>query len=231
VHSFYPLSANFQISMQHHAYLYEGSQDVLDSLVMNAKKSFDFEGDHNPDVRVEAFEKFGIEDAHALAQRAQFKSVSGRALFIIAMASTNTHAQQALLKLFEEPQRGITFVLLLPPGLLLPTLRSRLLAYPAKLEVGINAFAAEAKTFLKTPYKARSAQVAALLKDEEDTRERVRAFLNALEAELYAAFKKSHTVPLREGLEDIQKVRGYLADQSPSLKMLLEHLAVALPVM
>lgn len=231
--------------MQHHAYIYEGSQELLPSLVEAAKKEFNFEGDpsaglgasNNPDLHVLSFEKFLIEDAHQLTRSAQLKSVSGRALFILGLASINTQAQQALLKLFEEPQLGVIFVLLVPPGILLPTLRSRLTPYPLQGSTlkGVtsrsNLEVQAAKEFLGSPYKARSAQVAALLKDEENTKERVRNFVNALEAELYVRLRKSNTKEVREGLEDIAKVRGYLADQSPSLKMLLEHLAATLPTL
>jgi hypothetical protein len=240
--------------MQHHAYIYEGSQELLGALVEAARKEFNFEGDNNPDLHVESYEKFGIDDAHELTRDAQLKSVSGRSLFILGIASINTHAQQALLKLFEEPQEGIIFVLLVPHGILLPTLRSRLMPYPEtqnfaeeKSKLGgqnslardgsdpkretRGPFEQQVSTFLKSPYKARSAQIAALLKDEENTKERVRDFVNALEAQLYDRLRKSVTKEVREGLEDIAKVRGYLADQSPSLKMLLEHLAATLPAL
>ncbi len=72
--------------------------------------------------------------------------------------------------------------------------------------------------------------MAALLKDEENTKERVRSFISALEEILYAKLESSKGgKEYRMSLEDISKVRGYLADQSPSLKMLLEHLAATLP--
>ena len=243
--------------MQHHAYIYEGSQDSLESLVASARKQFDFEGDpstglgagNNPDLHVLQFEKFGIEDSHELTRSAHLKSVLGRSLFILGLASINSQAQQALLKLFEEPQEGITFVLLVPHGVLLPTLRSRLMQYPEKLNLAAQkssgllsesklqdsagqTFAHQASTFLKSPYKDRSTQIAALLKDEENTKERVRSFVNALEELLYKKLQSTKgSKEYREALEDISKVRSYLSDTAPSLKMLLEHLAATLPAL
>ena len=82
------------------------------------------------------------------------------------------------------------------------------------------------KSFLGASPKERSAQIAALLKDEEDVKERVRGLLDGLELELA---KKIDNQKVREGLEDIAKVRSYVGDRSPALKMLLEHLAVSLP--
>ncbi len=216
--------------MQHHAYIYEGSQDLLDTLTASARTFFGFEGGHDPDLHVESYEKFLIDDAHELARSAQLKSVSGRALFILGIASINSQAQQALLKLFEEPQEGVTFVLLLPHGILMPTLRSRLMAYPQTQLPAGHKKNEEASAFLKAPYKTRSAQIAALLKDEENTKERVRSFLNALEEILYKKLESTKGAKeYRLALEDISRVRDYLSDTAPSLKMLLEHLAATLP--
>ena len=56
----------------------------------------------------------------------------------------------------------------------------------------------------------------------------MRDFTNALEAQCVAQ-KAMQKPEGRQALQDIAMVRGYLADRSPSLKMLLEHLALALP--
>lgn len=211
--------------MLHHAYSYEGPQSVLDGLVKDAKARFGFPLEHDPDVHVRSFERFGIDESRWLTDTASLKSSSGRALFIIGTPSITSEAQQALLKLFEEPQAGITFVVLLPHGSLLPTLRSRMLPYPEMLEE--EGSAAEAKKFLRLSGKERSEYLTKMLKDDEGLKERVRDFITALEAELVPRIGKSAEV--REGLQDISMVRDYLRDRSPSLKILLEHLALSLP--
>ena len=210
--------------MRHHAYLYEGSQSALEPLVDAACKEFSFERENNPDMHVLQFEKFGIDEARELRAQAALKTTSGHALFVVAIASTTSEAQQALLKLFEEPQAGVMFVVLAPHGMALPTLRSRMLAF----DVTLTGFekSPSAVNFLKSTGKARSDQIAALLKDDEGTKERVRDFLNDLEQQLSPYIKDARA---REGLADVAHVRSYLGDRSPSLKMLLEHLAVALP--
>src|SRR5581483_10047480 len=103
---------------------------------------------------------------------------------------------------FEEPQRGVVFLLAVPHGTLLPTLRSRLLPYPFVPESAETSD--EAREFLKAAPRARSALIAGILDAEEGEKE-------------------------REGLGDIARVRSYVADRSASLKTLLEHLAVSLP--
>lgn len=114
----------------HHAYLYTGALSVLHSLAKDAEAQFQFAGEHNPDVQVHEFEKFGIDEARGLKTAASMRSLSGRALYIVGVSQITTEAQQALLKLFEEPQQGAIFVLLAPHGAIIPTLRSRMLAYP-----------------------------------------------------------------------------------------------------
>ena len=209
--------------MEHHAYYVEGPQSLKSSLVASACKQFNFQN-NSPDLHVLEFEKFGIDDAHELTRQAALKSVSNRALFIIAISITNVFAQQALLKLLEEPQRGVIFILLVPPGTLMPTITSRLLVYPESRQLAVQKDTRVAD-FLFASTKERSAQVALLLKDDEGVRERVRDFVNSIEAALHHKQSKE----ARAGLEDVAKVRSYLNDQSPSLKMLLEHLTVTLP--
>ena len=178
-----------------------------------------------------AFERFGIDESRELIALSSLKNFN-EAVFLIGAASITGEAQQALLKLFEEPQKGTTFVLLVPHGALLPTLKSRMLEYKQLtkdgplLSEGPSFVMQEAGKFLKMGGKERSDFIAKMLKDEEGTKERVRDFINALETELAPRVQNAAA---RQGLEDIAMVRDYVGDRAPSLKMLLEHLALSLP--
>lgn len=202
------------MAMSHHAYYIEGSRSQFESYKETIKPYY---------ARV--YEKFGIDEARELTTLASLKNYQA-SIFLLAVASITSEAQQALLKLFEEPQHGTQFILLLPHGALLPTLRSRMMAYPAALQT--EGESGEAKKFLKLSGKDRSDFITKLLKDDEGEKERVRDFVNALEAQLY---KKIQEPKAREGLADVAMVRRYLGDRSPSLKMLLEHLAMSLPTL
>ena len=82
-----------------------------------------------------------------------------------------SEAQQALLKLFEEPQAGVIFVFLLPHGSLLPTLRSRMLEYPEKLAPEESNSGEGDNNFLHaTPKDAQCINCRAF-EDEEERRE------------------------------------------------------------
>jgi len=215
----------------HHAYLYEGSMALLQPLAEDACARFRFSVNSNPDVHVELWEKFGIDESRALVMQTSLRSVQGRSLFVLGIASITSEAQQALLKLFEEPGEGVVFVVLVPHGTLLPTLRSRFLDYPEKisrlnLDIGM-----EAAEFLSWPYAKRSAWVTAFLKGDDDgLRQKVLVFVNGIEKELH---KHLGVNPKEVGpaLADVAHFRGYLADRAPSIKMILEHFAATLPTL
>lgn len=208
----------------HHAYYIEGPLNLFEQYKEILKPFW-----------AKEFEKFGIEDSRALVELTGLKN-TGEATFFVATASLTTEAQQALLKLFEEPQAGTTFVLMVPHGTIIPTLRSRMLAYPHQLQG--DALTSNmsrrrlAREFLKSAQKERSAYIAKMLKDDEGVKERVRELLQGLEAELHQSLQKTKgDKATLAGLPDIAQVRSYVSDRSPSLKMLLEHLALSLPTL
>ncbi|MDO8548148.1 MAG: hypothetical protein Q7R71_00540 [bacterium] len=202
--------------MNHHAYYVEGPLFQFEDYKLALKPFW-----------ARQFERFGVEESRELILLTGLKNVAD-SIFLIGAATITSEAQQALLKLFEEPQLGTTFIVLIPHGSLISTLRSRMLPYPKKIDVTERSSAA-VKKFLSESYTLRSATIAALLKDEEGVRERIRDFLDGLEQELYVQLQKAKVKnTVRAELEDIAKVRSYLSDRSPSLKMLLEHLAATL---
>ncbi len=218
--------------LTHHAYYIEGSLS-----------SFETYKEALHPFWAKQFERFGIDEARELIALSSLKNFTDATFFIGASAIT-TEAQQALLKLLEEPQEGTTFVLLVPHGSLLPTVKSRMETYPQ--HAGQNGLASPAterhadlqdeenrgpfgrhaaEKFIRAAGKERSDMIAAMLKDDEGLKDRVRDFVNGLEAELA---RQKPSPKQRQGLEDVAMVRNYLGDRSPSLKMLLEHLAISL---
>ena len=201
--------------MRHHAYYIEGSLSQFDEYKAHLRPFWARE-----------YERFGIDEARELIALASLKNFA-EATFFAGASSITGEAQQALLKLLEEPQEGTTFIFLVPHGALLPTVQSRMLLYPEVI-AKFSRSDLLAGEFLKMGGKERSEFITKLLKDEEGVKERVRDFTNALEAQCVAQ-KAMQKPEGRQALQDIAMVRGYLADRSPSLKMLLEHLALALP--
>lgn len=216
---------------QHHAYLYEGSLSVFEPLVVDARARFaQGAGAGSLAVYARAWDKFGIDESRELGAAASLRAVGGAQVFIVGIGSITVEAQQALLKLLEEPHAGVVFIFLVGHGALLPTLRSRFAAYPQVLTVAESS-RKDAAHFLSLPYKQRSDWITAFLKDEDGVHERVRVFVNDLEQLLYLHLDADAptTASLYEALESITALRPYLSDRAPSLKMILEHFAATLP--
>ncbi|OGC86577.1 hypothetical protein A3D70_00835 [Candidatus Adlerbacteria bacterium RIFCSPHIGHO2_02_FULL_54_18] len=200
----------------HHAYYIEGPLSQFEAYKAHLRPLW-----------AHTYERFGIDEAREIIALSSLKNFA-EATFFIGASSITSEAQQALLKLLEEPQEGTTFVLLVPHGALLPTVQSRMLPYP-EIIAEFSRSDLLVEKFLKRGGKERSDYIAEMLKNEDGLRERVRDFINALEAEC-VKLHFTQKVEGRQALEDIAMVRGYLSDRSPSLKILLEHLALSLPV-
>lgn len=217
-------------TLVHHAYLIEDSTSLFDAYLSDIRASEKFE-EGNPDFFSQKYEKFGIDESRELYTRASLKTVGGRGLFVLGISSITTEAQQALLKLFEEPQEGVVFVVLTPPGLFIQTLKSRFLPYEntGSHSADVRADTDDIQVFLAASYAKRSAMVAEMLDaaEEEDVKEKVRDFLARVEAAL--APKIGESAAVRASLDDIAKFRSYVNDRAPSLKMILEHFAATLP--
>jgi hypothetical protein len=110
----------------------EGIQSALlfgeRALALTAPKA----GGANPDIIVLRYGLCSVEDARKVRELAQVKSAQGGWKLIVVSAGRIFHeAQNALLKLFEEPPEKTMLVLVIgSEGQLLPTLRSRLAFLP-----------------------------------------------------------------------------------------------------
>lgn len=189
--------------------------------------------DQNPDVVVLRYGLFSVEDARKIAEVAAGAPFAGEHKVVIIAAARAFHeAQNALLKVFEEPPAGTFLFLILPTlGGLLPTLRSRVQV----LETGRAAqpeIPEIAEQFLASTKDKRKTLITKLAsgKDEDERREHRQeaiALINGIEAIAYRALKKGDEVA--ELLSDIAVLRGYLHDRSAPVRMILEHLSLVIP--
>ena len=209
-------------TLTHHAYFFVGAKvhEIIDFL----------EGHHkvkikgNPDFSHEKFETFTIDDSRALKELHSSKSFSAdsKRIFVIEFFNITPEAQNALLKIFEEPHENTHFFLIAPSAhILLPTLRSRLFHVDGEI---VEIDTAEAKKFLKLSAKDKVAWVDSLaeeVSDEKATKADVHKFFTELEVELHAKGEY-------EKLKAVLKARDYLGDRSSSVKQLLEWVALSL---
>jgi DNA polymerase III delta prime subunit len=210
----------------HHAYLLEGEKENSRKRLFNfIEKDLEQPIQANPDFWHQQFETFAIDDARALKEVHALKSFSqNKKIFILETVFMTNEAQNALLKVFEEPTPNTHFFIIMPSSdVLLPTLRSRLFIISRDVNTGESSEGeVEAKKFLALPIPDRLKKVA-LLAEEKDKL----GAINLVEHILKIAHAKKYPAAL---LEDLLKTRSYLNDRSPSLKLLLEHIALTIPV-
>ena len=151
--------------MAHHAYVYAGDREAgLAAVRAYGEDALELAGSDNPNVAVFEFGLFSVDDARRVASFASQSQATGdRKLVVIATGRLFHEAQNALLKLFEEPTEGTTLVLVIPSeGILLPTLRSRLIALP-DARVAVVAIGDAAQGFLSATKAEREKYVTKLV--------------------------------------------------------------------
>lgn len=215
----------------HHAYVISGERDeVLPELTSFLEKELAIQTTANPDYWYGDYDVFGIAEARFLKDLQQNKATNGgMRVFVISLRRITREAQNALLKIFEEPASASHFFIIIPAvHILLPTLRSRVFVVP---RVKRSAHGDEAETFLRMSHKDRLTFVSKFIQKEHGADEAI-ALLNQLEARLYAdGEEKVKSTPYREAFERIYTSRDYLHLQGASIKGVLEYTALTLPVL
>lgn len=216
-------------ALHHHAYVIEGNRELaLQQLFDFFEQMMNVSTKGNPDFYYREFETLGIAEGRLLQERASKKALEGNVkIFVLVYTAITREAQNALLKLFEEPVAGTYFFLITPQrDTLLPTFLSRCvtLSPPQRND--------QAPTLAKDFLVCTKGKRIQLLKDIIDAKDKARAtsFLNDLEALLRKTIDiqkaDAETVAL---FKEIAKCRMYLNDRAPSVKMLLEHIALITP--
>ncbi len=219
-----------QINEKQHAYLIRGHGEHITGLLKNAiEEIFNVTLDGNPDCHISYFETFGIDEARKIKDDQEKYSFAGKYKFFLINTFALTHeAQNALLKVFEEPTAGTyIFLTVSSSAQILPTLKSRLfdLGTISSTENSDKKFAGDF-LFKNAPERLKS------LKKIIENKDKAAAIslLDALEEILGAEVKANLSPDEIFILEEIRKGRGYLNDRSPSVKMILEHISLIVSV-
>ena len=219
-----------------HAFYYAGeAEEGIESALAYVREDLNLETVANPDVTVMRYGLLSVDDARSLSDFARQSPVSGSdKAMIIAAGRVFGEAQNALLKLFEEPPEHTHLFIILPSeGVVLPTLRSRMQPLPRSKKAE-NKIATE---FLDATPAGREKIVEKILdrakadKDEEKRLARIDARLLA-EGLLVASYehnKKSQSKELTAFLEDLDRFIPILNESSAPLKPIFEHLMITLP--
>ena len=229
----------FELSKIHHAYFIEGGS--FEYIVKELQK-INFEVKGNPDFWHLDTENLTIEDARVIKDLQSQKPIAGdRRVFVIETFAMTVEAQNALLKVFEEPVAGALFIIVSPSAhILLPTLRSRMVVV-SKRDAERQTFSPiDAKKFISSAPAKRIEMLKPILesKDIEGNKradkKAAAVFLSALREECgISVSRMSEQSEFSRDeyatLEAIDLALFYIFDRSSSVKLLLETVALSIP--
>ncbi|MBL4644582.1 MAG: hypothetical protein JKX80_01820 [Candidatus Pacebacteria bacterium] len=204
----------------HHAYLLEDSEGMFAGLQSLLRDKFS-----DAEIHVREFDSFGIDDSRHLIHLAGMRSL-GTQLFIYRALSCTKEAQNALLKLFEEPSENTHFFVCLS-GIhnVLPTLQSRVWMVESEKVQGVNhKNNSSGKSFLHASSGERMHLLEGILKNKDVSGAGI--LLRDIEIELHTS---KGNPEYNEALQNIIDVRRVLFDKGASLKILLESVALTTP--
>ncbi len=217
-----------------HAYFFGGqTEEGIERSLAYIEKELKLPTTGNPDVMVARYGLLSVDDARALGDFARQAPVTGNVKAIVMSAGRFFHeAQNALLKLFEEPPEGTYLFLIVPSeGNILPTLRSRLQPLPGSYERGESEIATE---FLEATKAGKQKIIDRVLdrmksdKEEEKRLARIDARL-LVEGLLREAYTKERTPDMTAFLEDLTRFVPILHESSAPLKPIFEHVMLTMP--
>lgn len=173
-----------------------------------------------------------IEDSRRIQEWSWKMPEGDKRVCIIQAHNLTVEAQNSLLKIFEEPNTGTHFFLIISDrSSILPTLASRFEFVSVTESDDVNSESLSSLNFLKSDY-AKRMEILKPIIDEKDTQVAY-LFLSDLEKSLFALSRKNETT--QKGLlgysSSLAKKRSYLLDSSPSVKTVLESVIVTLPIL
>jgi len=189
----------------HHAYFFTGdSTKALDYLLPFLQKELDFSIQANPDYIFQKVDALSIDEARDIKLVHSKKPFGEKRIFIIQTENIPVESQNALLKVFEEPEPNNHFFIIIEKPNLLSTLKSRIQIVHFEKED------TNAKAFLKLNKKERLDYVKELSKNEGYSL-----------ADGIGKLQKD-----KKTLEAVVRVKKYINDRGSSTKQLLEYLAI-----
>ncbi len=212
----------------YHAYVIHGPSSLIQAeLVAHLEQEHGLTMKGNPDVWHRVYETFAIDDARELKEAAAQRKVGeGKRVFIIVANGITREASNALLKTLEEPADDTHFFMVVPSVTrVLPTIisRVRVVEYVEDKEGA----GSEVGHVLMSPqdfFALSPGERIAKVKEMES-----RADMADFVEQLVKYYHDTHMSELQQAgttLKDMAQAAGYARDQSASLKMIVEYLAL-----
>lgn len=181
------------------------------------------EWNHVPTTDRYQLAQIGIDDVRTLIAHAHRRPDGDAAMrtIIVATEFITEEAQQALLKIIEEPPLSTSFVFVIPNGYtFLPTLESR---FERRLQTNKEVENVTFKAFLAAGYRERMGLI------EDAVKRKDHAWYQDVKNGL-ALYLTKHAATLeKQALIELEYVLRLLLTRGASNKFLVEHLALTLP--
>ncbi len=183
-----------------------------------------------PDFYLREYDSLGIEAGRELGVLQSRRALTGgKKFFVISCTVLTREAQNVLLKTLEEPTDDSHFFFIIEgSAVLLPTLLSRVRVVDTGLRADplTHALTESVTQFLTSPASKRLTIVEKLLADDEgaERKTKLEAWLALLERELAQSLTA-------QGGEVVALARKWLSIPGSIPKILLEELALVLPVL
>lgn len=214
-----------------HAYLLEGDETLIRDLDVFLESALSFPSRGNPDYWSSTYATFGIDEARTLRQMQYGCAVrEGKRIFSLYARMVTVEAQNALLKMFEEPASNVHVFFVTPQSrILLPTLLSRFTVIRNQNASLSDSLSKDAKKFIDSSISKRQKIADTILKEKDKDIQKANFshFLDALETELHATHDLE-APKARQAIKDIIEFRSFMSSSAPSVKMMFEHLVVTL---
>ncbi len=219
----------------YHSYIVEGDPENTPILLREYLESRKDIGENNPDIFYQNYDSFTINNVSDIKDwHNKLGLTNKKRICIISTKFINREAEQALLKLIEEPQSNTHFFIIVPnSSLLADTILSR--THLVKILNSNIAFEKLAKDFINASVDSRLKMVAEIIEDNKNNensgglRHQTIELMNEIEKYYFNLFKNDrNNTNTQFILNEIQKNRTYLSTPGASVKMILEHIALVL---
>ena len=207
----------------HHAYFFVGQGGMISGKLKSfLEENVGIKISGNPDFWHGQDKTFTIENARQITDLQSRKDLSnGLKIFIIEAEIITIEAQNALLKVFEEPTRGTHFFIISPQDILLPTFRSRMQI------ISIQDLSRTALDILGMKMKERLEivkEITDAISDENKTKQDAISLLNQIEITLHSKGTEKYVM----ALQICELARESLYDRGAPVKMVLEHVMLSI---
>lgn len=203
----------------HHANLIVNKENSKSLIFDILEKDFNFKTKANPDLLVLEFESFGVDEARDLGKWAIGKPICSEIkISLVLTKSMTVEAQNAMLKILEEPPLGTYFFISVENlGGILPTLLSRVAIIGEQNKIGER----NNNTFLNSDINERLNFIKKISKKENKSE--MKNFIKNLEEIAWRENSKPET------LKNILTAKVLTSARGSSPKMILEWLSCVLP--